>query len=228
LSSLSSGMLKIGRAEMKDDIGKGSWVYRGIRNLIYLMSKLVLRLEIHGAENIPSQGSCILASNHASFLDPPLIGCAAMHVGRAVRFMARDTLYKSIGGIILRKVHTIPLSRDKGDVGALRTALKAIKGGNLVALFPEGTRTEDGKMHDPKGGVAFLMAKSDVPVLPIYIEGTYHAFPKGAKYVHPGKVRLFVGKPIDPAKLKSEKKGSAGYREMGARVMAEIAALKPE
>lgn len=213
---------------MKDDIGRGSWLYRGIRDLLYLFSKLILGLEIHGAGNIPSEGSCILASNHASFLDPPLIGCAAKRVGRAVRFMARDTLYKSIGGVILRNVHTIPLSREKGDVGALRTALKAIKGGNLVALFPEGTRTEDGALHEPKGGVAFLMAKSSVPVLPIYIEGTYRAFPKGAKFVHPCKVRLFVGKPIDPAELRSEKKGSEGYKEMGERVMKAIAALRPE
>lgn len=213
---------------MKDDIGKGSWAYRYIRNLLYILSKLLLRLEIHGAENIPSEGGCILASNHASFLDPPLIGCAAMRVGRAVRFMARDTLYNSIGGAILRNVHTIALSRDKGDIGALRTALKAIRGGNLVALFPEGTRSEDGEMHEPKGGVAFLMAKSDVPVLPIYIEGSYHVFPKGAKFVKLHKVRVFVGKAIDPEKLKSGQKGSAGYREMGERVMAEIAALRPE
>lgn len=214
---------------MSDEIGKGSWLYRFIRDLLAIfIFKPLFRLEIHGGDNIPAQGSCILASNHASFLDPPLIGCVAKRKRRAVRFMARDTLYKSIFGTILRNVHTIPLSREKGDVGALRTALRAIKGGNLVALFPEGTRTPDGELHEPKGGVAFLMAKSAVPVVPIYIEGTFQAFPKGAKFVHPHKVRIFVGQAISPDRLRSEKKGSEAYREMGAKVMAEIAALRPQ
>jgi 1-acyl-sn-glycerol-3-phosphate acyltransferase len=214
---------------MSGQIGNGSWLYRAIVNfLAFSILKPLLKMEIHGADNIPAEGSCVLASNHASFLDPPLIACAALKKRRAVRFMARDTLYKSILGTILRNVHTIPLSREKGDVGALRTALKAIKGGNLVSLFPEGTRTPDGELHEPKGGVAFLIAKASVPVIPIYIEGSFYAFPKGARFIKPHKVRIFVGEAISPAELRSDKKGTEAYREMGGRVMAAIAALRPQ
>jgi len=212
---------------MRDGSGKGSWLYRSIRNTICFLSRIILRYEVYGAENIPAQGSCVLAANHSSFLDPPLIGCVAKCRNRAVRFMARDSLYKSLFGVILRRVHTIPLSRDKGDISALRTAIKAIKSGCLVALFPEGTRSVDGKLQPAKGGVAFLVSKAKVPVVPIYIEGAYEAYPKGAKMVKPHKVRIYVGKALEPAELQSDKKGSAAYREVGEHIMEEIAKLRP-
>lgn len=212
---------------MSEGIGRGSWLYRIIRNLLCIFCRLVLRLEVRGAENIPAEGSCVLAANHTSFLDPPMVGCAAKERDRAVRFMARDSLYKSLFGSFLRRVHTIPISRDKGDVSALRTAIKAIKGGNLVALFPEGTRSRDGEIQTAKGGVAFLVAKAKVPVVPIYIEGSFRALPKGAVFIRPHKVRMNVGPPIPPSDLKSSSKGSEGYREIGEHIMKEIAKLRP-
>lgn len=210
------------------NVGRGSWVYRGARDVVYIVSKIIFRLEIHGAENIPAEGSCVLASNHVSFLDPPLIACAARFQRRAVRFMARDTLYSSsFGSWFLDAIHAIPLSRNKGDIGALRIAIKTIKSGSPVALFPEGTRTEDGELKEAKGGVAFLVAKSGVPVVPIYIDGIYAAFPKDAKFIKPRKVRIFVGKPLQPSELKPKKKGTEGYKEVGDYVMSKIARLRP-
>lgn len=213
---------------MSNGIGRGSFLYRFVRDFLGLLCKLFFRFEIHGAENLPETGSCIIASNHSSHLDPPLVGCVGKVKDRAVRFMARDTLYVPIFGAFLRKVHTIPLSRDKGDISALRTAIKAIKGGDLVSLFPEGTRSRDGEILEPKGGVAFLLSKSGVPLLPIYIDGSHAALPRGSIFIRPRKIRIYVGQLIDPAELKSDKKGAAGYKEVGAMVMQRIAALKPD
>ncbi len=212
----------------EENVGKGSWVYRGARDTVYVFSKIFFRLEIHGEENIPAEGSCVLASNHVSFLDPPLIACVARFKRRAVRFMARDTLYSSaFESWFLNAIHAIPLSRDKGDIAALRTAIKTIKSGSPVALFPEGTRTDDGDLKDAKGGVAFLVAKSGVPVIPIYIDGIYAAYPKTAKFIKPHKVRIFVGQPIHPSELKPKKKGTEGYKQVGDFVMSKIAQLRP-
>ncbi len=212
---------------MSSGIGRGSFLYRLARDILCIFCKLLFRFEIYGAEHLPDTGSCVIASNHCSHLDPPLVGCVGKVKKRAVRFMARDTLYVSLLGTLLRNVHTIPLSRDKGDISALRTAIKAIKGGDLVSLFPEGTRSPDGTIQEAKGGVAFLLSKSGVPLLPIYIDGSHAALPKGSILIRPRKIRIYVGELIPPSELKSDKKGSEGYKEIGEMVMQRIAALKP-
>jgi 1-acyl-sn-glycerol-3-phosphate acyltransferase len=184
------------------------------------------RLSLRGIENIPRKGGCILAANHVSFLDPPAVAAGALF--RTVRFMARETLNTTpFWGWFIKRIATIPVAQDKGDVGALRKSLQVLKDGGCLALFPEGARSADGTLQPAKGGIGFLIARATVPVVPAYVDGSFRAFPRNAKWIRPSKVRVFYGKPILPAEFEALGKDRDGYEKVGQLVMDRIAALKP-
>ncbi len=200
--------------------------FRFFRALFYGFCRLMFRLEVHGAEHIPASGGCLMASNHASYMDPLLVGSAIRH--RAVRFMARGTLFRfKPFGWFLRKMGTVPIDRDRGDLSALRKGVRLLKSGRLLCLFPEGTRTMDGRLQEAKGGIGLLIAKASVPVIPVYIDGSYRAFPRGAILIRPKKVNVYYGKPIMPDELPELRDGKPDYARIGQLVMSRIAALKP-
>lgn len=202
------------------------WPYYTARFCVWVWLKVYLRFESHGSENVPRTGGCLIASNHVSYLDPPVISCSVKH--RLVHFLARDTLFTpGIGGWFMHGVQCIPIDRTRGDVAALRKGISVLKNGEALSLFPEGTRSPDGQLKAAKGGVGFLIAKAAVPVVPAYVDGSYAAFPKGAKYVKPGKVRVFYGPPIQPAEFAALGDGRESYEKIGQLVMSRIAALKP-
>ncbi len=210
---------------MKRELGHPLyWLARG---LLKLMALIWLRFESHHSERVPHSGGCILTPNHASFLDPPLVGGGIRH--RVVHFMARDTLFRiPLMGWAYRKIGTIAIDRTKGDLAALRSAIQILKSGKVVCLFPEGTRTLTGELQEPKGGVGFLIAKAGVPVVPVYLDGTYRAWPKGAKWIRPVKVRIFYGEPIQPEEFGISEKGKTDYDQVVQLVMRRIADLKAE
>ena len=185
------------------------------------------RFTARGAENVPVTGGCIIVSNHASFLDPPILGAGIRH--RQVRFMARDTLFQ---GRFMRRLMpnlgVIPLDRTRGDISALRKAIQLLKSGAVVGLFPEGTRSPDGNLQAPKGGIGFLIAKAGVPVVPAYIAGSFRAYPRGARFIHPAKVSIIYGTPIPPAELAALAAEENGYEKIAQLVMTHIAALRPQ
>jgi len=184
------------------------------------------RLKIVGEENIPLKGGVVLCANHASYLDPPVLGCATSR--RMVRFMARSTLAKNRALDVLYKwLKAILIHRDRGDLGAMKTAIKCLKAGDVIGIFPEGTRSPDGTLQEAKGGIAFLLAKAAVPVVPMYLEGTYKAFPKGANKLAPSRITVYVGRPIPPSEILSAMPEKGDYAAAGALVMRRIAELKP-
>ncbi len=186
---------------------------------------LLFRLRAFGREHVPDTGPLIVASNHASFLDPPAIGVGVWN--RQVRFMARDSLFRvPVLGWILRRVGVIPLRRESGDVAALRTGLRVLKDGGVLGVFPEGTRSRDGRMQRARGGVGFLILKSGVPVVPAYIDGAYRALPKGRLLVRPTRITVRFGEPIQPEEFTGFGRGQEAYEQVGALVMERIAALR--
>lgn len=200
------------------------FAYRFCRDALFVGLKLNNRFKAYGREHVPATGSCIIAANHVSFLDPPAVGCGARH--RVVRFMARDTLFKGFFGRLLRRICVIPLSREKGDIAALRKAIELLKSGYCVGLFPEGTRSPDGQLKPPKSGIGFLIAKAGVPVIPAYVRGSYEAYPKGARWVRPHHVSIIYGQQIDPEDIASIGSGRGAYDQVGQLVMSRIAALR--
>ncbi|HUR56913.1 MAG TPA: lysophospholipid acyltransferase family protein [Opitutaceae bacterium] len=192
-----------------------------------VMFDMFFRGQVAGTENLPTSGAFLIAANHASHLDPPLIGS---HVSRQMCFFARKTLW--IGGAMswwLDAVGTIPVDRDGGqDVSALKRVLRALADGKVMILFPEGTRSLDGTLQSPKPGVGFIVCKTQVPVVPARIFGSFEAFGKGAKFPTLGSpVNVVFGRPIPPAVYDDPAAGKERYQVASARIMAEIAKLQP-
>ncbi|MEI6891302.1 MAG: lysophospholipid acyltransferase family protein [Pontiella sp.] len=183
------------------------------------------RLGVRGVENIPDDGGVMIASNHASYLDPPVV--ASGYRKRPIHFMARNTLWKpGFGKWWMDSVGCIPVARGTGDRRALTVTIKMLKEGKVVSMFPEGTRSEDGELQKAKGGVAFIIEKSKCVVVPAYIDGSYRAYAKGTKFIKPLKVTITYGKPITQEDFQALGSGRAAYDAHAALIMERIAELK--
>jgi 1-acyl-sn-glycerol-3-phosphate acyltransferase len=194
------------------------------RNGVTFWLRLKYRLRVEGCDCIPETGGAVLAANHCSYLDPPVMSACSPR--RIVHFMARDTLFSNpVARWFFPRVGVIALDRTKGDLGALKKAIATLKEGKVIGLFPEGTRSPDGRMRDAKGGVGFLIAKGDVPVVPIYISGTFDAFPKGASHSKSGRVVARLGPPISPEEIRAAMPKKGDYQAVGALVMSRIREL---
>lgn len=136
-----------------------------------------------------------MASNHLSIVDPPAVGVASP---RRVSYMARHDLFSSrFSSWWLNSVGAFPVKRDSADLSAVKQAIRCVKGGRGLLLFPEGTRQEPGKSDgEPEAGVGFLAAKLGVPVIPVWVKGTDQAWPKGAKFLKSARVTVRFGKQI--------------------------------
>lgn len=203
------------------------WYYGTVIRFLRLAFWLLCGMRVRGLKNVPLKGGFIIASNHASFLDPPAIAAGIM--SRIVHYMARDTLFHPpYFAWFLRNMGVIPLDRARGDLGAIKKALHTLKEGKGIGLFPEGTRTEDGNLQPPKGGIGFIVAKAGVPVVPTYIEGTFRVWPKGQKRMKIGRrITIYYGDPIQPSELLAYGTGNEAYDKISALIMERIARLKP-
>lgn len=166
------------------------------------------RFEVIGTEKFPKEGGILLCSNHIHALDPPVVGMTAP---RTVHFMAKEELFKlPILGGILPKVNAFPVKRGMSDREAMRTALKVLKSGEVVGLFPEGTRSTDGVLKKGLSGAGFFALRGDADVMPCAIIGPYKTF---------RKVKVVYGEPIQMAPFR-ERKASAD--EVTEVIMARI------
>ncbi len=202
--------------------------YRYTCDVFNAFLKTSNRLKVIGGGNIPKAGGLIVASNHSSYLDPPAVG-AATRLVRTTHFMARDTLFeKPLMGWFLRNVGVISLDREKGDVRAMRTAIHLLKGGASVALFPEGTRSEDGTLQPPKPGIGFLVAKGQTPVLPVYVHGSHAAWSKSSGGLKHLPITVIIGRLITREEIQEMGKGREAYVKIGELIMERIAELKAD
>jgi 1-acyl-sn-glycerol-3-phosphate acyltransferase len=187
--------------------------------------RLMFRPKVTGLEHIPREGGAIIASNHVSFLDGLLISLVVPH--RRVMYL---TKVKYIDRPLLRQFLTgagvIPVATD--DLGAVGNSVtagaQAVQAGRLIGIFPEGTRSPDGRLHRGKTGVARIALASGAPVIPAGIIGTDLAFPRGAKLPRPHPVRIIFGPPITLA-ADGEVKDSALTRTLTEQVMTAIRGL---
>ncbi len=204
-------------------------------NVAYVNSRLILKailnaffgLEIEGAENLPEKGPFIVASNHVSHVDPVVVGVACKT--SQLTFMAKKELFDiPIVGPWVKAVGCIPVERDSGSYGSLKKAVKMLKEGGSIGIFPEGRRSPDGTLKKPHPGIGLLAVKSGAPIVPIYVSGTAKVMPKGQKLPKPHKIKARIGKIINI----SDGAGASGKREayesIGEKVIGAIAALKNE
>ena len=168
--------------------------YTLVRGASRIILQIGFGLQGTGEEHVPKRGGCIIASNHVSFLDPNVVGSSAP---RPVRFMARDTLFvHPLMWLYLQGVGVIPLKRGESDPSAVREALRSLRRGEALALFPEGTRQLSGMLGQARRGVGLLACMAKVPIVPVYVHGTFEALPPDAKRLRRAKIRVAFGPPI--------------------------------
>ena len=150
-------------------------------------------MEINGADNIPVTGSFILASNHASYFDPPALGCK---LPRNLHYFARDSLFFWPLGFLIRSLNSIPVNRSQLDIKTLKRVLKVLQSGDPLLVFPEGTRSPDGQIHRGKKGIGLLLAKSQSDVLPARVRGGNQVLGKGMIIPRIGRKLVVTYGPI--------------------------------
>jgi len=171
-------------------------VYRAVKGFFGVLCRLFFRVTIVGRK-IPATGPVILAPVHRSFIDFLIVGTTLTK--RKVHFMAKDDLWNNkLLGSFLYSFGAFPVNRDGADRLALDRAQAVLERGDVLILFPEGTRRSGPKIENLHEGAAFLAARTGAPILPIGIGGTSAAMPKGSKFPRPVKVRLVLGEMIDP------------------------------
>jgi 1-acyl-sn-glycerol-3-phosphate acyltransferase len=152
-------------------------------------------IKIYGVENVPQNGPVLVASNHASYFDPPIVSSC---VRRPVAYMAKEELFKvPILAQAIKLYGAYPVSRGTADRSAIRSALECLENGWAVGVFLEGTRTPDGRITDPKRGAALLAAKAKVPFLPVSLWGTDKILQPGSSLPRPVPITVRIGKLID-------------------------------
>ena len=175
--------------------------YKIVRAILDFFFFIVFRLHVEGRENVPEKGAIIVAPNHKSYWDPPMIGVAFKT--RIVHFMAKEELFKNpVFGWVIRQLGTFPVRRGVTDRAAIRQAVKVLKDGYPLGIFPEGTRIRReglGKFHS---GMASLALMTGTPILPVAIVGSMH-MPKWS--AHPA---VLIGKPIRSKRIRQQKKKS--------------------
>lgn len=191
-----------------------------------LLAQLLFRFRILHRERMIDEGPAILASNHQSYLDPPLIGNAAT---RPIYFLARKTLLDvPVLGRILPKLNVIPVDQEGGDRSALKALIRVLKKREAVLVFPEGARTLDGNLQPALPGVGLVIAKTHAPVVPIRIFGAHEALPRGGGRLRLHPITVVVGEPIRFTEADLQPAGKDLYQRLSDRVMEAIAAIEPE
>jgi 1-acyl-sn-glycerol-3-phosphate acyltransferase len=186
---------------------KWYWLARWICRVFCI---LFFRVRTYGRENIPRKGAFIIVSNHQSYLDP--IFCGGL-IKRHSSFIARDSLFTNwFFGPLITSVNAIPVKLGAPDISSMRKVLGKLKKGGGVTLFPEGTRTHDGKITPFKPGLGLLSRRGKAPIVPVVIDGAFECWPRHKKLFTPGQIHVTYGKPISVKKVKG----------MGDKKLAEL------
>lgn len=197
-------------------------LYASLKWCVRHIASVCFRLKVVGADRVPREGRLILAANHLSLLDPPLIGCV---VPRELDYMAKAELFQVPGlGRLIRRLNAHPVDRTGSDSAALRLALRLLDAGRALLVFPEGTRGTEGELGPGRAGAGMLAALSAAPVVPVYIQGSERALPRGAAAPRPARVTVTFGAPIT---FKRER-GKARYQDISDEIMAAIGRVKAE
>lgn len=203
------------------------YFYRLVALIIRIIFYLNGGLDVKGREHVPSEGGAIIAPNHISYLDPPIIGAV---LPRNVTFMARRGLFKVpvLKWLICRAA--FPVDRDKPRPSSIKEAVRRLKNRELLVMFPEGRRNETGELGEAKRGISMIAGLSRAPIVPALIIGTEKALPVGARWLKRAKITVVFGKPIHYTftKAKKDHPGNGLQSDPGNTIMSAIRKLKEE
>jgi len=187
--------------------------------ILWPVFKVFYRFSTRGREHIPVDGPVLLVSNHASYMDPVVVGLASR---RPVLFMAKEQLFEIFGlGWIIRRLNAFPVKRTAFDRRAVQTALTALESGKVVGIFPQGTRQKDGEF-DAYPGAALIAYKSGATIVPTAIRGTDKVMPDGTRLPRFPKITVSFGPPIKPDRVGEKKEVMA---ELTDQIVKELRAM---
>ena len=196
-----------------DDSPRTSWLYWFGRFLFMIIFDLVYRRRVIGSANIPGEGGVIIASNHASLADPPLVGSS---ISRPLYFMAKRELFGvPVLGFLIRRTNAFPVKRGARDTAAFRSALRVLDDGKSLLVFPEGTRSKDGGFGKAKPGLGMLACLARVPVVPVRLINS-----NNLSKLAP--ITVIIGKPLTPPNGRDR----ASYQRFSEQVLEAIKQLK--
>jgi 1-acyl-sn-glycerol-3-phosphate acyltransferase len=185
------------------------------------IAKTFFQYRVTGAENMIEEGPCIIAANHCSYFDPPLVGVACR---RAIHYLARKSLLDvPVLGPILPQLNVIPVEQTNADRSALMGAIRVVRSGGAVLIFPEGTRSPDGKFQAAQPGIGMIAVKTGARVVPVRISGSYEAFPRGSAWPSLRPVTVNVGRAISLTDCCSADRQA--YQKASDRIMDAVAKL---
>lgn len=191
--------------------------FRIMQAVMRIFLFFVFRIEVKGRENMPKDTGAIAAINHRSNWDVVVLGATSP---RQLGFMAKAELFKTkISSAFFTALGAFPVHRGKGDLGAIKAALKRLRNNEIVAMFPEGTRVKEGEYAEPKQGAVVLASRADVPIVPINISG---------KYRWMSKITITYGEPIYYNQFQDEKPTVEELHSQSIALMKKIRELSPE
>lgn len=194
--------------------------YRFTATLFFVLFKIFFRFKIINIEKVPEKGGVIVVSNHVSHLDPLVIGAAIRH--RQATYMAKSGLFKIplIGAFV--KTFSFPVDRDTPQPSTIKEAVRRLKNGELIVMFPEGGRSKDGSLLDAKRGTGLIAALSGAKVIPAYIDGTNTVLPAGAKFIRLSSIRIIFGDSIETKNRESRRVESPTGKDFQERIGNDI------
>lgn len=184
--------------------------------------RTLFSMKVTGEENLISEGPVLVASNHQSFLDPPLIGNLYK---TEMAYLARKTLFVGLGAWVYPRWNAIPIDQDRPDMGSLKTIIRKLKDGERVLVFPEGERTLDGTIGPAAPGIGLVAVKSGAVIQPVRISGAREALPRGSGKIRFARITVAVGKPIRLTEEDTKGDAKENYDRIAKRIMAAIEEL---
>jgi 1-acyl-sn-glycerol-3-phosphate acyltransferase len=203
-----------------------TWFYNLARSVVRKYFNRKYNLQVINSDLVPARGGLILACNHVSYLDPPLIGVSIFQ--RQLHFIARGTLFNNPAfGALIHMLNAVPIARGQGPNQDWGRFTRLLDRGAAILIFPEGTRSENGELQRGKSGFGRLVHMSQKPVYPIYIQGAYEAYPKHGRQKRV-PITVIFGPEVDLTDLQALGDEKRVLREISERTMAAIAKLKAE
>jgi len=204
----------------------GDMLYAILHLFLRLLGRLLFRVRVIGADHIPKTGPVLVAPNHVSYLDIPLLG---VMINRPLHFMGKASLFRGRWvGWLYRTLNGFPIERGSRSRIGLMEAVDRLKEGHCVAMYPEGGRSLDGRLQEPKPGIGMIVALSGAKVVPAYVAGTDKVLPVGAWRVHLHPVTVYIGEPIDFTSQLNKGDGKELYLQISRTVMEKIARLEAQ
>ena len=177
-------------------------LWKALRVPARFLTTVFFDLKTYHEKYVPRTGGVLLVANHQSYLDPIM---AAVHLQRPVSFFAKSELFENpYFSRFIRSLHAFPVKQGKADTSAIKEAIRRLKEGHILNIYPEGTRTPDGEIKPIEKGIGLIVRQAGVPVVPVAIDGTFNAYPSFRKYPVPYPVRVLYGPPMALTGLKGD------------------------